>query len=203
MRWKRGDSERGYHHGNLKEALVRAALDLIAREGSGRLHLCRCRALGGRQSGRALSPLSRPRRPAFRCRAARLRANSSSGFRSLGRRQARSAGGVRTARQGLSRFRAQRAGLLFGDVRGRHSARRQPGTCAPPAIAPSRWCAKPARRSRRCCRSDKRPPALMMALHIWALSHGIASLFARGDGGTKIAADVGRRTCWKRGCLSI
>ena len=27
----------------------------------------------------------------------------------------------------------------------------------------------------------KRPPAMMMALHIWVLSHGIASLFARGD----------------------
>jgi len=27
-----------------------------------------------------------------------------------------------------------------------------------------------------------RPPAMMMALHIWAMSHGIASLFARGDG---------------------
>ena len=27
----------------------------------------------------------------------------------------------------------------------------------------------------------KRPPAMMMALHIWSLSHGIASLFARGD----------------------
>jgi hypothetical protein len=27
----------------------------------------------------------------------------------------------------------------------------------------------------------KRPPPAMMALHIWALSHGIASLFARGD----------------------
>ena len=26
-----------------------------------------------------------------------------------------------------------------------------------------------------------RPPALMMALHIWSMSHGIASLFARGD----------------------
>jgi len=26
-----------------------------------------------------------------------------------------------------------------------------------------------------------RPPALMMALHIWSLSHGIASLFGRGD----------------------
>jgi hypothetical protein len=29
--------------------------------------------------------------------------------------------------------------------------------------------------------AQKRPPVLMMALHIWALSHGIASLFGRGD----------------------
>ena len=28
---------------------------------------------------------------------------------------------------------------------------------------------------------EARPPVLMMALHIWALSHGIASLFGRGD----------------------
>ena len=27
----------------------------------------------------------------------------------------------------------------------------------------------------------ERPPALMMALHIWAMAHGVASLFARGD----------------------
>jgi hypothetical protein len=32
---------------------------------------------------------------------------------------------------------------------------------------------------------DKRPPALMMALHIWALSHGVAALFARRDGGRR------------------
>src|SRR5262249_15636620 len=30
-----------------------------------------------------------------------------------------------------------------------------------------------------------RPPALMMALHVWALSHGIASLFGRGDDGAR------------------
>ena len=30
-----------------------------------------------------------------------------------------------------------------------------------------------------------RPPALMMALHIWALSHGIASLFCRADPGRR------------------
>jgi AcrR family transcriptional regulator len=30
---------------------------------------------------------------------------------------------------------------------------------------------------------EKRPPALMMALHVWSLSHGVASLFCRGGGG--------------------
>ena len=33
--------------------------------------------------------------------------------------------------------------------------------------------------------AGKRPPATMMALHVWALSHGIASLFARGDQGRR------------------
>src|SRR5919106_1324781 len=37
MSWRRdkdrGRSERGYHHGNLKEALLQAALDLIAEKG--------------------------------------------------------------------------------------------------------------------------------------------------------------------------
>jgi hypothetical protein len=27
---------------------------------------------------------------------------------------------------------------------------------------------------------ERRPPALMVALHVWALSHGIASLFSNG-----------------------
>ena len=29
--------------------------------------------------------------------------------------------------------------------------------------------------------ADRRAPPLMIALHIWSLSHGIASLFLRGD----------------------
>src|ERR687889_427778 len=33
--------------------------------------------------------------------------------------------------------------------------------------------------------SGMRPPALMMSLHVWALSHGIASLFARADAGRR------------------
>ena len=31
----------------------------------------------------------------------------------------------------------------------------------------------------------KRPPTLMVALHIWSMSHGIASLFGRGDEGRR------------------
>ncbi len=30
-----------------------------------------------------------------------------------------------------------------------------------------------------------RPPASMVSFHVWALSHGIASLFARGDEGRR------------------
>src|SRR5512139_622254 len=33
MKWGRRSEPRGYHHGNLKEALVRAALELIAEKG--------------------------------------------------------------------------------------------------------------------------------------------------------------------------
>src|SRR4030095_8769232 len=33
--------------------------------------------------------------------------------------------------------------------------------------------------------ATNRPPVLMMARHIWALSHGIASLFGRGDAASR------------------
>ena len=33
--------------------------------------------------------------------------------------------------------------------------------------------------------AGQRPPAFMVALHVWALSHGIASLFGRGDAGRR------------------
>jgi hypothetical protein len=33
--------------------------------------------------------------------------------------------------------------------------------------------------------AGQRPPAMMMALHVWSLSHGIASLFARADAGRR------------------
>ena len=32
---------------------------------------------------------------------------------------------------------------------------------------------------------DKRPPPQMFAAHVWAMSHGVVELFARGSPGTK------------------
>ena len=32
---------------------------------------------------------------------------------------------------------------------------------------------------------DKRPPPQMVSAHIWAMSHGVVELFARGAPGTK------------------
>jgi hypothetical protein len=33
--------------------------------------------------------------------------------------------------------------------------------------------------------AGKRPPTMMMSLHVWAMAHGIASLFGRGDAGRR------------------
>jgi WHG domain-containing protein len=33
--------------------------------------------------------------------------------------------------------------------------------------------------------TGKRPPSLMMSLHVWSMAHGIASLFGRGDSGRR------------------
>jgi AcrR family transcriptional regulator len=55
MSWKRrAREERGYHHGNLKEALIQAARELIAEKGPAGF------TFADAASGRALSPLPRP-----------------------------------------------------------------------------------------------------------------------------------------------
>jgi hypothetical protein len=60
MIWKSDRGSRGYHHGNLKEALIRAALELIAAKGAVRVHLRGGGAVGGGQPGGALPAFPRP-----------------------------------------------------------------------------------------------------------------------------------------------
>ena len=44
-----------------------------------------------------------------------------------------------------------------------------------------RCAARGGGKTRRADAGEGRPPALMVALHVWSMTHGIASLFGRGD----------------------
>ncbi len=128
MSWSKEDkdSPRGYHHGNLKEALLRAALELIAQKGPAGFTFAEAARWAG------VSPAAPYRH--FRDRDELLASIALRGFEQFeaalarawndGRPDAFTA--LRSAGQSLSRVRAHRAGLLFGDVRGRHSAGDQP-----------------------------------------------------------------------------
>ena len=124
MRWgKRGHAARGYHHGNLKEALVRAALELIAEKGPAGFTF----ADAARWAG--VSPAAPYRH--FRDRDELLADVARRGFEQFAAALAQAwddgRPDVMTAfdrlGKSLSRIRQARAGLLLGDVRGRRSTR--------------------------------------------------------------------------------
>ena len=140
-----GMERRGYHHGNLREALIRAALEPDRGEGAGGVHLRRGRALGRGQPGRALPPLPRPRRSDGRRGAAGLHAVRGHAGAGVERRPARRADRLRQIGKAYLAFARDRARLLFGDVRVGPAARRPSATCSRPATGRSRS----SRRGRR------------------------------------------------------
>jgi AcrR family transcriptional regulator len=182
MAWsKRGSGgHRGYHHGNLKEALVRAALDLIAEKGPAGFTFAEAARWAGvspaapyrhfRDRDELLSDVARRGFELFEAALKRAwdegRPDSASAFEGLGRAYLEFAGkepayysamfeaGVPLDAYPELREAGDRA---FAVLRG--------ATETLIATMPAR----------------NRPPAMMMALHIWALSHGVASLFGRGD----------------------
>ena len=178
------DGRRGYHHGNLREALIRAALDLIAKKGPAGFTFADAARWAGVSS-------AAPYRH-FRDRDALLADVARRGFEKFE--------GMLLQAWDDGRPDAYRA---FENV-GRaylHFARNEPAYYSAMFEAGVALDADPALHdaSNRafevlrhasealCARmpADKRPPALMMSLHIWALSHGVASLFARGDRGRR------------------
>lgn len=171
---------RGYHHGNLREALIQAALGLIARKGPAGFTF----AEAAREAG--VSPAAPYRH--FRDRDALMADVALRGFERFaaalaaawdeGRPEPRAAF-ERLGRAYLAFARSEPAlfsamfesGLAMGDhpdlsaVSDRAFGVLREACEALAATLPD----------------GKRPPALMMALHVWSLSHGIAALFARGD----------------------
>jgi AcrR family transcriptional regulator len=182
MVWKRGGStERGYHHGNLKEALVRAAVALIAEKGPAGFTFADAARLAG------VSPAAPYRH--YRDREELLADVARRGFDEFAERLSKAWDeGKPDPQKAFDRL--GKAYLAFARTEPSfYSAMFEAGI--PPNVSPELRAAGDRAFGivRRACEAlsallpqEKRPPALMMALHIWALSHGVASLFARGDG---------------------
>ena len=185
MRWSRhggdpGAGPRSYHHGNLKEALLRAALELIAQKGTGGFTF----AEAARSAG--VSPAAPYRH--FRDRDELLANVAMRGFEQFEASLARAwEGGKPSA---FSAFeRVGKAYLAFADAEpAYYSAMFESGLAldAYPELQQAGERAFGVLRGATealiaTLPAKNRPPVLMMALHVWALSHGIASLFGRGD----------------------
>ena len=179
MSW--GRRERGgYHHGNLKEALVRAALELIAEKGPAGFTF----ADAARWAG--VSPAAPYRH--YRDRDALLADVARRGFEAFADALTRAWDEGRP--DVLSAFdRLGRAYLQFAKSEAAfYSAMFEAGVAAdsdPDLRAASERAFSVLRGASEklvaLVPATKRPPALMVALHIWSMTHGIASLFGRGD----------------------
>ncbi len=175
--WRR---PRSYHHGNLKEVLLEAARKLIEEHGAFGFSLTEAARLAG------VSPAAPYRH--FRDRDALLAEVAKSGFdRFAARLDMAWNNGVPTP---LSAFDAVgKAYLAF--------AREEPASYAvmfeSGVEAGSEGGTLPAaerafdvlqKAAAALCRSlpeSERPPLKLMSLHIWAISHGVATLFTQGD----------------------
>jgi AcrR family transcriptional regulator len=171
---------RGYHHGNLREALIEAALALIAEKGPAGFTIAEAARLAG------VSPAAPYRH--FRDAEALLAEVALRGFERFA--MALTAGWNDGRPDPLRAFEALgRAYLAFArDEPAYYAAmfethiafEAHPGLLAASerAFAILRDAAE---RLTGTLPRDRRPPSLMMALHVWALAHGIASLFVRAD----------------------
>ena len=179
MRWTKQGS-RGYHHGNLKEALVRAALELIREKGPAGFTF----ADAARWAG--VSPAAPYRH--FRDRDALLSSVALQGYERFGAMLATAWNeGRPNPRQAFENL--GRAYLAFARTEpAYYSAMFEAGIPLdnnPELLAASERAFAVLRSASEALIAEmparERPPVLMMALHVWALSHGVASLFGRGD----------------------
>ncbi|MDQ0510325.1 TetR/AcrR family transcriptional regulator [Ancylobacter amanitiformis] len=182
MSWtKNGGESRGYHHGNLREALMKAALELIAEKGTAGATF----AEAARRAG--VSPAAPYRH--FRDRDELIAAVAAEGFERF--TKALQAGWNEGRPTPVEAY--ERMGRAYLDF-----ARRNPAEYvamfetglsseAHPALDQAGQRALGVLREAAevvvaSMPAPGRPPALMVALHTWALAHGVASLFGRSDG---------------------
>jgi AcrR family transcriptional regulator len=175
---------KGYHHGNLREALIRAALNLIGEKGPAGFTFA--------DAARAAGVSSAAPYRHFRDRDALMADIAKRGFE-LFRDSLQKAWNDGKPNPYVAFEEVGRAYLAFARNEPAHySAMFEAGipTDSTPGLQQAADEAFAVLRSAAEALSahmpkDSRPPAMMMSLHIWALAHGIASLFARGDPGRR------------------
>ncbi len=171
---------RGYHHGNLREALVEAAVALIAQHGPAGFTVAEAARLAG------VSPGAPYRH--FRDAEALLAEVALRGFDRFAEHLARAWNDGRpdpaTAFEALGRAYlgfARREPAYYAAMFETHLApEAHPGLAAAGDRAFGVLREATEKLVSRLPES-RRPPVLMVALHVWSLSHGIASLFCRPD----------------------
>ncbi len=178
----RKDRRGPYHHGNLREALIQAALTLIAERGLAGFAIAElARAVG-------VSPAAPYRH--FRDRDAVVAEVARRGFDGLSAvlRQAAEAGDAdpqgaleRCAQAHLA-FAARKTAVYAAMFEPHFpvSAHPELSRARDDAFAVIRRAAQAAYGQ---WRGPVRPPPMMVALHVWSLTHGIAALFIGRDGG--------------------
>lgn len=169
-----------YHHGNLKSALVDAVLSLIREKGPNGFSF----AEAARRAG--VSPAAPYRH--FKDRDELIVETARRGFELFAARLEAAWDEGRPS--ALSAFeRVGRAYLGFAKVEPAYFAAMFEAGVSPDRDPELRAAADRAFRALlRSCEAlaakmpeAKRPPVLMMAYHLWALSHGVTALFGRGD----------------------
>jgi AcrR family transcriptional regulator len=171
---------RGYHHGNLREALIEAALNLISEKGPGGFTFAEAARAAG------VSPAAPYRH--FRDRDALIADIAKRGFEAFAAALAVAWDGGRPEPRAAF-DRVGRAYLEFARTAPAYfSAMFESGLALADYPEVRAEGDKAFAVLREACEAiiatlpaAKRPPAMMMALHIWSLSHGIAALFGRGD----------------------
>ncbi len=175
-----GPGRRGYHHGNLREALIQSALSLIAGKGPAGFTIAEAARLAG------VSPAAPYRH--FRDREDLMADVARLGFERFANDLEKAwHGGQPSALEALQNV--GRAYLAF--------ARNEPAYYAAmfetglPKTANNALEQTADRAFQVLHTATKklverlpdtaRPPSQMVALHVWSMSHGIASLFGRGN----------------------
>jgi len=175
--------KRGYHHGNLRSALMDAAVKLIEEKGPNGFTLSEAAKLAG------VTPAAVYRH--FEGREDMIAGAALEGYRIFGDLMEYSLGNNRS---GLQAFESTgRAYLAFArKYPGHYVAMFESGISinrtADLAQAASHALGQLELAAAQLTLQmpvDRRPPASMVAAHIWAMSHGVVELFARGSPGTQ------------------